>query len=518
MSSAKRAGAQLCATFLVLFSFAQGQQPTAKAGSPAEPNDAQSATTFESRTDLVLVPVVVRDKNGNHVSGLKKDAFHLEENGKEQEISLFEEVKASTAAPSAPPASELNFSNLPFDNMQHQRLIIIVLDLLNTSPLQRADGKDQIVKFLSKGLTQNQPVSLVCLTMKGLELVHPFSTDANVLIEALKKVPPGAERIIPIQESVAQTLRQLREIAHAYNGVPGRKTLIFAAGGIPDPQVEPALYGGFSRSIISMGAFQQTWKNLVDANIAVYPFQVGAWGINPASRRARSTDSTLREFGEATGGNRCVESNGLMSCLGEAVEDSQSYYMLGFTVGPEDRKPGWRDLKVKVAIEHANIRARSGFYYGTIERNGPPPTVRDIEIDALSSPLAYGAVPMYVRVLPPDSPSSGGPMPASSAGKKTVEFLVTIPLSSIKIDATSPNPLDLEVGAIALNQEGKDAGEFTHPLHGTPKPDLLQKLSREGIRLREKLDLPPGTYDVRVMTRDNNAGKIGTVVFPLDVK
>jgi len=40
----------------------------------------------------------------------------------------------------------------------------------------------------------------------------------------------------------------------------------------------------------------------------------------------------------------------------------------------------------------------------------------------------------------------------------------------------------------------------------------------EGIKLQEKLQLPPGSYDVRFLVRDNNASQIGTVVFALDVK
>lgn len=51
---------------------------------------------FRSRSDLVLVPVVIRDRNGKHVTGLPRRAFQLREKGKEQAITLFEEVSAPT--------------------------------------------------------------------------------------------------------------------------------------------------------------------------------------------------------------------------------------------------------------------------------------------------------------------------------------------------------------------------------------------------------------------------------------
>jgi len=39
--------------------------------------------TFRSRAELILVPVVVRDKHGKHISGLTKEAFRPEAKGNE---------------------------------------------------------------------------------------------------------------------------------------------------------------------------------------------------------------------------------------------------------------------------------------------------------------------------------------------------------------------------------------------------------------------------------------------------
>ncbi|HWY21614.1 MAG TPA: VWA domain-containing protein [Candidatus Acidoferrum sp.] len=490
------------------------------AASMSDSDDAPATTTFKARTDLVLVPVVVRGKHGDHIAGLNRDAFHLEENGKEQTVSLFEEVQATTNAAPPTPVLDRGYSNLPFDDTRQLRLTIIVLDLLNTTPVQRTDGKELLIKFLSKGLAHDQPVSLLCLTNKDLQLVHPFTSDTNLLIAALKKLSLGPPRVMPRRDAAEKTLKQLTEIAQGYIGIPGRKTMIFAAGDIPEPQLERGVY---PTELLSAEAFQQTFKSLIDANIAVYPFEPMAWSRDPAfsnardSYRERSSDQSLREFADATGGNRCIESNDLMKCFAEAVEDSRSYYyMLGFSVRPDDRKPGWRNLSVKVSAEHASIRARSGFYYGSPEAPGPR-SAHDAEINALASPLAYSAVPMYVRVLPQ---ASAAPADAASTlrQKTAVEFLVTIPLTSIRVDPSSPSPLDLEIGAIALTRDTREAGELLHPVRGNPKPEVLRQFARDGIKLREKLDLPPGSYDIRFMTRDNNSAQIGTVVFPLEVQ
>jgi len=487
----------------------EAQKP-AESATPTEDTSSSISATFRSRTDLVLVPVAVRDKKGEHVSGLSKEAFQLEENGKGQTISLFEEIHAPVANLLQAVTPDRGYSNLPFDNAGELRLTIMVLDLLNTGPFQRTDGRDQFIKFLSKGLAANQPVSLLCITSKGLRLVHPFSTDTNSLIESLKKTPLGAFTIANRTNVVYGTIAQLREIAQGYAGIPGRKTMILAAGYIPELATE--------RQMIETTEYasdlQRMWKSLMDANIAVYPIQLMEWAADPArgGLHSRPNYIFLRDFADNTGGNRCLEANALMECLTEAVDDSRSYYMLGFSVQPEDRKPGWRDLKVKVSGEHLDVRARNGFYYGVLPA-GDSKSVRDDEINALASPLAASGVPMFVKVLPSQASST----PPAAGGKNTVEFLMTIPLSSIKIDGTRSTPLDLEVGAIALTDQGKEAGEFLHPVQGNPKPENVQQWARDGIKLKEKLDLPPGSYDVRFLVRDNNASQIGTVVFPLDV-
>jgi VWFA-related protein len=473
---------------------------------------ANPVTTIQSRADLVLVPVVVRDKEGKHVTGLSKDAFQLEENGKPQTLSLFEELQAPDAG--STPSAELDrgYSNLPFDNTSQLRLTIIVLDLLNTHVLQRTDGKDQLAGFLSKALPPNQPVSLLCITGKGLKLIHPLTTDKNSLIQALGKTELGPETSIPHQSRITMTITQLREIAQAYAGIPGRKTMILAAGYIPELATERSM---FESSPFAMD-LNQMWNSLVDANISVYLIQLLDWARDPTQGgvAARPTDLLLRQFATARGGNLCFETNNLLGCLAEAVEDSRSYYMLGFSVQPNDRQPGWRDLKVKLSAEHVDVRARNGFYYGT-PSSPSAKSARDEEIKALASSLAYSAVPMFVKVLPSPPPTTS----TSSAPKKTtVRFLMTIPLSSVKVDVSRSYPLDLDVGAIALTSKTREAAELLHPVRGNPKPENLQQWTSQGIKLQESLDLPPGSYDIRFLVRDNNTGQIGTVVFPLDVK
>jgi VWFA-related protein len=503
--------------FLLLAGSGLSQQPPASdqpkpsvAGVIAGPSDLPATPTFKSRAELALVPVVVRDKHGKYLAGLPKDAFRLEENGKEQGIVSFDEVRVEKSEMSASPTTDGSYSNLPLDATQHLRVTIVVLDMLNTSLLQQTDFKEQLIKFFSKDLHNGEPISLLCITRKGVQLIRPFTTDTDLLVRSLRDLKVEGPRLGQRIDVVRKTLEQLRQIAHGYSGVPGRKTLIWGTGDIPDPDGPTAarFYGG--SGIIN---FQETWSSLLSANIAVYPVGLLSWSSDPAFM-PRAYLQSLHSFADATGGNLCVESKDFEQCLAEAVDDSRFYYMLSYSVKPEDRKPGWRNLKVKVAGEHGEVRARERFYYESPSVSTNVQAQHQDEIVALASPLAASGVRMNVRVLKQASAAAG----SSGGGKTTIPFVITIPLESVTFDSSRDYALDLEVGAIALDKDMKEAGEFLHPVRGNPKPETVGQFAREGIRLDEKLALSAGTYDLRFVVRDNSTGQIGTVVFPLDVK
>jgi VWFA-related protein len=68
--------------------------------------------TFRARTDLVQVDVVVVDKDGNHVRGLKKEDFQLFDRRKPRPISAFDEVQhAAPGEPGAAPAFPADAAN-----------------------------------------------------------------------------------------------------------------------------------------------------------------------------------------------------------------------------------------------------------------------------------------------------------------------------------------------------------------------------------------------------------------------
>jgi VWFA-related protein len=82
-----------CAVAVLLSSHAALPQ------SAATTSDSQSAVTFKAETNLVLVPVVVRDANGNPVGSLRQEDFQIFDKGKPQTIASFAVERTAAVVP-----------------------------------------------------------------------------------------------------------------------------------------------------------------------------------------------------------------------------------------------------------------------------------------------------------------------------------------------------------------------------------------------------------------------------------
>src|SRR5438105_14103321 len=114
------------------------------------PGIAQSQKfTLRTETELILVNVSVRDKNGNFVRDVKKEDFTISEDGKQQEIvSLDVENTDSVVTAEAPPASSLlgalrapnattpsaEAPPISETDLKDRRLIILFFDLSSMQP------------------------------------------------------------------------------------------------------------------------------------------------------------------------------------------------------------------------------------------------------------------------------------------------------------------------------------------------------------------------------------------------
>jgi VWFA-related protein len=567
---------KLAAIILVAVFVMAQDAPVSKPSTPSP--DQRADVTFAARTDVVTVPVVVTDKKGVHLTGLKQSDFSIEENGHPRPVATFEEVSTTEGAFKSAPSSRYPFSNFAFARQEPRRVTIIVLDLLNTSFFNQTNVRQQLIKFLTVHLRDTDPVSLTLLTNHGLRLVHSFTTDPGILVAALKHVDsnyssvdktasghlsdmhpegdfeaPLAGVLTPTDVANAEskhlakllaqsadasyahmqhldqtiiTLYALQELAQSSSGIPGRKSVIWASGGLPFILSDPDSLNGID--IRSFSMYEETWRALNDANIAVYP--IDAHGLvapggsadsrNPRNEHepnfpsrhsrgipvmpAQNLQDSLRAFADATGGKACYNRNDFDRCIALADEDSSQYYMLTYYLPEDDRKPGWRKLKVHVGPAHGDIRAREEFYVGDTKPLTPKDVQQEFEL-AFSSPLDYTAVPLGWKLTTSE---------AAENGNQKVGFEVFLPPHALVMQE---DWLKFNVHVVATDPRNKSTLVFSKMFHAHLKSGAGAEIDRQGLTYKGDMLLAPGHYHLKLMVRDDFTGKFGSVGAPYPV-
>lgn len=529
--------------------------------------------TFTSKTTYVLVPAVVTDKNGSPVSGLEMKDFVVLENGKPQKVASMEEIKTSTAPPSRPATPGNIVTNQASSDALPRRLVIIALDMVNTPFLDQTRARHSMIDYLSKNVESGSVYQLVVIENNGLRIVHDYSQDPAALIAALKTVesrfsttnnvdtsgvlnvttdrgPTGVPAIpatidtgtpevsaltdfINATESAyAQrrsadaansTLLAFQQIAQCASGIPGRKSLVWITASFPF-SIDPA--SASVDSGVSFAAYQHTMNLLQNQLISVYPVDIrglvtttpdasvhmtarqtalSASIISDQSNRLLDTMDTMRAFADMTGGHAYVNNNDTTGAVREAAKDGTSYYMLSYPVDKSDRRAGWRKITVKVADYH--VRARSGYFL--TETTLDPAISAGYDMDnALKSPFDYTGLPLRVVLKPP----------VAQGDKRKVTFAMTMPPKAASVDDSDSHHLHVDIAYAVWNATGQDAAHKGTSYNLKLNPTQLEAINTQGLGYGDTLELPPGSYRLRVVVRDNLTGQIGSVQAPLDLK
>jgi len=507
---------------------------------------------------MVMVPAIVTDRAGARIADLAHDDFTILEDGHEQAVAYFSHVVSRPDVVQRRPVPANQASNV-FEGSS-DRLTIIVLDLMNTSFLEQNDAHQQLMKLLSESLNTTEPICLLTIEGGAVNVIHDFTTDPAVLAEALKQVrshrspqeslqadqaafsdlvasQPAFSKNARARMAMAitklnmmsmgadiqrreatlgikETLNSLREIGEAFAGLPGRKSLIWATGGIPFDIDDVARFRLRSPDLVSL--YENAWQALNRAQIAVYPldleellnrYHVGPQNEQPLYRTAPagSRVSNLELFAEKTGGKMCYASSDMTNCFQEAAKDSTDYYLLGFYRKSSDTKPGWRKLTVRVRRPNTQVRARSGYLVRGIQDERD--SRKEDLLLGLTSPLEYTDLPVTVQWTER----------TDIAAKKSVGFLFILPPAVATIDEADKNHISLDFAALAKSATGAPVGDFSKTLEGRLDPDTASKLNSQGAIYPGTMDLAAGDYTLRFVVRDNLSGRMGTASAHLTV-
>ena len=150
------------------------------------------APTIRVSTHLVLVDVVVTDKQGNPVANLKPEDFVLEEGGKAQKITTFVTPSDNKVPEPASPPPGI-YSNKPQYRSPGAPVTVMLLDAMNTPFSDQAYSRGQMLKFVEQQYKPGQRMAVFTLT-GPLNVLQDFTSDPQILYTALQRYNPEPQK------------------------------------------------------------------------------------------------------------------------------------------------------------------------------------------------------------------------------------------------------------------------------------------------------------------------------------
>jgi VWFA-related protein len=505
---------------------------------------------------LVLLDVVVMDKAGNPVPGLRLEDFSVTEDGKPQALSFLTAPKTD-APPPVPPLPEGVYSNAPLYRLSGSTPTVVVLDAANTAFNDQVYVRRQMLQYLRDQYQPGQRTAIFALTDK-LFLLQDFTADPELLAASLKRFEPGEpgfskmmaggeppvdalrftskqqyqQMVVTLdrfQRSQVEyttnaraevTLAALRRINRILAGLPGRKNVIWVTGGFPftlDPafSVSPSSdlsemfrrpgrqsainsnngLGHDQRSLFA-DQIREISAQLATAQVAIYP--VDAQGLVPSrSLGSSNQQETMREIALETGGKAFINRNDVENGFSIAQRDRAATYTVGYY--PSNKKFDAKYRSIELKVDHPGLQTtyRHGYFADALFADSPAKLDRSLS-EAWEDGVPDTQVIFEAKIT------------AGANGKTRIEFLVDPNTLSFAEDVNG-RKFDVGFYVASCSADGKILEVKGAKLDRAFPPEIFQQINREGMRLHIDVDEPTTSRDLRIAVRDNRTGYIGTL-------
>ena len=197
---------------------AQYERLVSAAARVAQPETA--APTIKVEVRQVLVPVIVTDKEGHHVTGLKQADFRVFEDGVEQKISAFSVEDASLPAAPAPapapaPAAPAKaaggeHTTTPPPAVPVRRTYLICIDTVHTAFASLTRIRESLAKMFRQQRAGDSQYVVLSLG-NSVEMVHAPTTDPELVLQAVESKDFQKTFLASRKSSVEADLREYRQ-------------------------------------------------------------------------------------------------------------------------------------------------------------------------------------------------------------------------------------------------------------------------------------------------------------------
>lgn len=511
-----------------------------------------SGFQLKKNVEIVLVNVVVRDKSGNIIRGLKPEDFTVLEDGKPQTLSSFDFEQTDTGAlpvlvsqptisgalkESPAKTAPVAAPNVDFHN---RRVMILFFDLSSMQPEEIERSVNSGIQFVEKQMTA---ADLVAVASLGSSVIvnQDFTSDREALRKAIASLNPttgqgfanggtgDTEGTSDDSNSFAaddteynifntdRRLEAIESLADSMKEIQQKKSLIYFSGGMSKTGVE------------NEAALRTAINRAVRANVALYTMDLrGLQAVVPggeaqsASLRGTSpysgasvrsamdsnfdSQETLSTLAKDTGGKVFLDSNDFSQIYTQVQKDTSAYYMLSYHSTNPSRDGKYRKITVKTKIPNVKLEYRSGYYAPRDWQHSRNDDREQQLLDELSSDIPSTDLDVYLSAayfrlsdnrfyVPVSLVVRGSQIPFTSSGDKDKATLDIIGLVQDEYKRTAGNVRD----TVKLAVEGS------------------KEVRRKNVQYDTGFYLPSGKYHLKFVLRENEKGSIGSFETDLEI-
>lgn len=513
----------------------------------------QSEYTFRVSSDLILVNVTVRDKNGNFITGLKRGDFTILEDNKPQKVVSFDlenvdaianqnvaQAKPLTAEQAAMPSAPAPAAAETGNQFKDRRLIVLFFDLSAMEP----DEIDHAVTSAEHYVdTQMAPADMVSIVSLGSALLvnQDFTSDRDLLKKQIQAFGEGSgqgyeEGTTGSTEGTPDTgqpftaddteynifntdrrLEALRSVAEKLSHLQQKKSLIYFSSGMDRTGIE------------NQSELRAATNAAVRANLAIYTMDmrglqalVAGGEAQNASMRGTSaysgqssinaltsnftTQETLVTLASDTGGRAFLDSNDFSQVFKGVQQDTSTYYLLGYRSGNLARDGRYRRITVKVNVPGAKIDYRKG-YYAPADYQHSTKEDKELQLQQeLSSELPSTDLPLYLGLA----------YFRLEANKFYIPISLVVPGSEIPFVRNSDrDKATLDVIGVVLDGEHHPVTQIRDTVKLAV--DTTSEVKKKNVQYDAGLSLPPGKFHLKLVVRENQTGRMGSFETDLNV-
>jgi VWFA-related protein len=551
------------------------------AGLDAQAPAPSPQATFPTGTELVTVDAVVVDQSGRPVSGLEPGDFTVLEDGRPRPIESFERVEvperalateparpraSSNTAPPAPRTFVIVFDELhlgPFtadaskaaiekflreDTRPGDRVTLVPTDTGTWWTDTLPEGLDDLVAVLRR-MEGKAPRAI------GSDYVTPWEA-MRIHVHRDDRVSAAVQRrfaengAIPgfigggglglgeghplvkaraadvYQNSVARrrsVLRTLDAAIESLVGTRGRKAVLLVSEGFVHEPGLVEMHRAFDAArrantavhFVDARGLAPTDSTIVAEGRLLQAAGSATGGASSDLGLALDQERLLGEGTDAvaaeTGGESFKNSNDLSRGLVRLARESSTYYLLGYAPDNMKRDGRFRKIEVRVNRPGAEVRARRGYMV---------PRETDLQ-----ERVAEGRDPRLPAPPPPGADTSTLPLRLAAyalhdvaGGKVKVVLAAEADAASFAWEARGDRFEDaLDTTVVLVPRGAKEPTTETRLMELSLPADVKNQVTQDWLPVLREFELAPGVYQARVVVRERNGGRAGTVQHVFEV-